>query len=187
LKNKSYEYLRSILAPKYTLLDLKALVLLLKQRRDIYVVTDVKHPGLLDAHGARWFWEKFVSIVGQVDHRVLQRIVPMLTRLGSYEALMQAWNWSIVGWDHGGWVGNDSMEIIKAHLDKIRFVVFSIELAMRQPDVTRVLRSWGVLVFACTVNDQSVMRRSRELLLSGYYTDTVIPSPELKGYFTGID
>jgi hypothetical protein len=184
--NATFAQIKASFAQKYTMMDLGDLVRVVREYRDVFIVTDLKVDKMRFLPQCEWFWKTFVSKIREVDGEVLKRVIPMISAPEAYRSLVSAWNWTLMGIDFYGPPRDISKwaELMRESNYRLKIITMHSSHPIKSPDMVRELRAAGGLLFPYTVDDVKWIREhSGPSLLSGYYTDFLSPSPEITACF----
>jgi hypothetical protein len=184
--NATFVEVKASFARQYTMMDLGDLARVVREHRDMFIVTDLKMEKMRFLPQCEWFWKNFVSKIKEVGEEVLKQMIPMISAPEAYRSLVNAWNWTLMGIDFYGQPRDISKwaELIHESNSRLKIITMSSNFALRDQNMVRELRAAGGLLFPYSINDvQWIRQHSGPSLLSGYYTDRLIPSPEITAYF----
>jgi glycerophosphoryl diester phosphodiesterase len=161
------EFKETRLLGRYTTLDIHDVIELMKQHRDIYIVTDIKR----NLQDIIYFLSIFVQEAYKADPTLLNRIIPQVYDEATYSNAMFLYPFPEVIYTL--YRTNSSDEQVIDLLERNSNITgLTVSRERFNPNLAEAASDLGRVVFVHTINDPEDMESYRKRGADGFYTDS---------------
>lgn len=170
----SWEWRNYLVKKKYTSMSLRFLLQILKNRPDVYLVTDNKSNHTIQNTRTEFqlLYEQAMAIGGT---QLLDRIIPQFYNRDMYEVIEEIYDWPMKIFTLYRQNGVSDQEIIDFVKEKDDILIITMPKKRVSKKFCQAIHDIGKYAYTHTVDTREEMIRYRRMGIDGFYTNAILP------------
>lgn len=167
---------------KYTSMSLRAVLQILKNRPEVYLVTDNKsyHTAANTRKEFELLYQQAMAIGGE---ELLNRIIPQFYNMEMYDTIQEVYHWPYMIYTLYRQDSVSDQEVIDFIRDKEDIPIITMPTRRVSEEFCQALHDIGKYAYTHTVDDFDKLKEYRKMGIDGIYTNTILPGEYRKKYY----